>query len=435
MGPKIPRPRGTRDLLPEDLPRVRLLEDTARRVAERAGFGEVRTPLFEDVRLFARTLGEASDVVEKEMFTVPRRGESGGAWAFRPEGTAGAARAYVEAGLAQRAPFQKWWYCGPMFRYERPQKGRERQFVQFGAEVFGSERPEVDAELADLVLTFFEEVGLTGLELRVNTMGDPEDRRAWGDALRAHFAGRLDGRCSDCRSRFERNVFRLLDCKVESCVDANVGAPTLDQHLGAEARAHFEGFLAALAAMGREPVHDPGIVRGLDYYTRTVFEVHDPGLGARSALCGGGRYDRLVEELGGPPTPASGFAVGFTPTEAALEARGLPAAAALEPYRARLRPEVYVVAITDEDRPAALALARELRRADVRVELDLKGRRPKGQFKEASRRGARLAATLGPEERAAGEVVLKDLTTSEEERVPRSGLLDRVRAFLDAPAA
>lgn len=425
-------PRGTRDLLPEDLVLIRHLERTAFRLARSARYSEIRSPLMEETRLFSRSLGETSDVVEKEMFTVPGRGESTSSYTFRPEGTAGAARAYVQGGFPSRAPLQKWFYVGPMFRYERPQKGRERQFSQFGVEAFGSQDPRLDAEVVDLAMRFFEALGFGAeLEVRVNTMGDAADRDRWREALREFFAPSLAERCPDCRARFERNVFRLLDCKVDRCQGLNLGAPTLAGLLAPESAGHHAAFLSAMRALGRQPVEDPKIVRGLDYYTRTIFEIHYPPLGARSALCGGGRYDGLVEEVGGPATPAVGFAIGFTATELALAELGLPPAGQLADLRLDLGAAVYCVAIGDGEREAALALAGELRRAGVAgVELDFRAKSPKAQFKEAGKLGARLVVVVGPEELAAGEVVVRDMQSRSEDRLPREGLVAAVRERL-----
>jgi histidyl-tRNA synthetase len=435
----FPRPRGTRDLLPEDLVLIRHLERVARAAAEAAGCREVRPPLLEDTRLFARSLGDSSDVVEKEMFTVPPRtdgdpaAEQSAGYTFRPEGTAGVARAYLDGGFPQRDPLQRWFYLGPMFRYERPQRGRERQFTQFGVEIFGAAGPAADAEAIGIALRFFTRLGFGDqIEVRVNTMGDPADRAAWRAALRDHFAPQLTERCADCRARFERNVFRLLDCKQEACRRLSRGAPDLASLLGAEARAHHAQLLEALAALGCRAREDRGIVRGLDYYTRTVFEIHYPPLGARSALCGGGRYDGLVAELGGPATPAVGFAIGFTPTELACAELGLPAAADLADLRAALAPQLWIVAITEEDRGRALRLAQTLRDAGWRTALDLRGKSPGAQFKEAGRSGARAAVVLGPDERAAGAVVLKDLMSGGEATVAERELPARL---LELPAA
>ncbi len=421
--------RGTRDLYPEDLVLVRHLERTARNLARSCGFAEIRPPLFEETRLFRRSLGESSDVVDKEMFSVPRRGEAqGDSYTFRPEGTAGVARAYVNGGFAARAPLQKWFYLGPMFRYEKPQKGRERQFNQFGVEAFGSPSPILDAEVVDLAMRFFEALGFGAeLEVRVNTMGDAADRDLWRARLAEYFEPQLEQRCADCRQRFQRNLFRLLDCKQAQCIELNAQAPRLKELLGGASAAHFAGFLEAMRALGRQPVEDAGIVRGLDYYTRTVFEVHYPQLGARSALCGGGRYDGLVEEVGGPPTAAVGFAIGFTATELALAELELPPAAQLADLHAELAPEVFLVAVTDEDRLPLLGLAGHLRAAlGVPVLLDYRDKSFKAQMKEAGKSGARWAVLLGPDERAAGEVVLRDLQSRSEERVAQEDLAGRI---------
>ena len=434
-GNPIRAPRGTRDFLPEDLTLVRLMEKTARDLALAGGFLEIRTPFFEETTLFTRSLGDTSDVVSKEMFTVPRRGESKGpGLTFRPEGTAGAARAYVSQGLSGRAPFQKWFYLGPMFRYERPQKGRERQFTQFGIEVFGTQSPVMDAEIVHLATRFFEELGFgTELEVRVNTMGDPADRDRWRQHLAEFFQHGLAVRCSDCQDRAMRNIFRLLDCKVPACQEANQGAPSLWDVLGDEAKAHHEAVADALRILGREPQLDTSIVRGLDYYTRTVFEVHCPTLGARSALCGGGRYDGLVEEVGGAPTPAVGFAIGFTPTEIAMAELGLPSAEKLTLFEKQARPQVYVVAVTPEDRPHVLRLADSLRRENLgRVDLDYREKSPKAQFKEAGKTGARTCVVLGPDEREAGVAVLRNMDTREESSVSFAELPDAIRQQLQS---
>lgn len=422
-------PRGTRDLLPEDLVLIQHLERTARRLALSSGFAEIRPPLFEETRLFTRSLGETSDVVSKEMFTVPRRGEAEGeSFTFRPEGTASVARAYVNGGYAAKAPLQKWYYLGPMFRYERPQKGRERQFTQFGVEAFGASSSLIDAEVVDLAMRFFEALGFGAeLEVRVNTMGDPSDRDRWRIALQDFFRPQLPDRCSDCQSRFERNVFRLLDCKMPSCVELNRAAPMLATVLGDEAASHHEDFLSAMSALGRTPVADPNIVRGLDYYTRTVFEIHYPPLGSRSALCGGGRYDGLVEEFGGAATPGVGFAVGFTATELALQELGLPREQDINDLRAQLKPTVFVVAVSDSERLPALALAAQLRAAGIApVVLDYRAKSMKSQLKEASKSGAAYTVVLGSDELAAGTAVLRDMAAGEEQTLPQAELAARI---------
>lgn len=426
-------PRGTRDLMPEDLITVRYMENAARELARSYRYSEIRTPLFEETRLFTRSLGETSDVVQKEMFTVPPRGAGSASHTFRPEGTASAARAYVQGGYAKKNPLQKWFYLGPMFRYERPQKGRDRQFTQFGVEAFGSSSPLLDAEVVDLAVSFFERLGFGDeLEVRVNTMGDPADRERWGQALHQHFAGSLDQRCDDCRNRFERNIFRLLDCKVEHCGELNADAPGLAAVMAPESTQHHADFLAALGGIGREPIEDSSIVRGLDYYSRSVFEIHYPPLGARSALCGGGRYDGLVEEVGGPPTCAVGFAIGFSPAELAMKELSLPTAEDTEELRRELGVDIYCVAISADERFATLALAARLRAARLPgVEVDFREKSPKAQFKEATKLGARVVCVCGADELAAGQVVVRDMDNREEQRVALDDVVDYLKNIFD----
>jgi len=399
-------PRGTRDLLPEDLPRVDRIEGTARTLFPLYGYGEIRPPLFEETALFVRSIGEATDVVEKEMFTIARDDAS---YTFRPEGTAGVVRAYLERQLHKDRPMRKFFYVGPMFRYERPQKGRERQFDQIGIEALGSLDPLLDAEAIHLAALFFERLGLEGVEVRVNSMGDGADRDAYRERLRAFVTPRLERYCATCRARAERNVFRVLDCKDGPCRALNAEAPRILGSLSVENRGHFDAVQAALEVVGRRVTVDPGIVRGFDYYTRTVFELHLPSLGARSAVCGGGRYDHLVETLGGPPLGAVGFAIGVTPTLLALEERS---AAPPGP-----EVEVFVACVDEASRTAAFRLVDRLRSLGVACDLDHESRSVKGQMRGANRLGALAVVVLGPEEVARGSARLKLLETGAEEEV------------------
>ncbi len=430
MEPKTYRAvRGMRDLLPEDLPRWRRLEELAARLAHLHGYREIRPPLLEETELFRRSVGEVTDIVEKEMFTIERAEHS---FSLRPEGTAGVVRAYLEAGYAKTAPLQKLWYLGPMFRYERPQKGRERQFTQFGVECLGSIDPRLDAESVALAVRFFEGLGFRtegdgALEVRLNTMGDGEDRARFTDAVRAHVAARLEQYSEDSRRRFERNVLRVLDSKDARDVELNRDAPRLVDFLSEENAEHFAAVQRHLADLGVRALVDTSVVRGLDYYTRTVFEVHYPALGARSALCGGGRYDHLVEQLGGPSVPAVGFAIGFTGTLLAMEALGLGGDEREAP------PQVAVLTADDSMAGEALRVADELRRAGVSAAFDAEGRRLKAQMKQAARQGSPVAVVLGPEEQARGEVQLKDLERGEQSAVPRAELVSRVHALLRRP--
>lgn len=413
-------PRGMRDVLPQDMPAWSSLEAVAGSLARRFGYAEIRPTLVEETDLFVRSVGEVTDIVEKEMFTLTKGDTS---LTLRPEGTAGIVRAYLQAGFARSAPLQKLFTVGPMFRYERPQKGRERMFTQFDCEALGSLDPRLDAEIVHLAASFFAELGMTGLEVRLNSMGDGADRDRYREAVRAFVAPSLPERCDLCRSRFERNVLRVLDCKNPRCVELNAGAPHLIDFLEAGNREHFDEVCARLEDVGLAIAVDPGIVRGLDYYTRTVFEVHYPALGARSALCGGGRYDHLVRDLGGPDLGAVGFAVGFTGTLLVLEELGLAGDLRLPVA------EVYVAAADDAARAEVFRVASRLRGAGFGAVFDSEGRSLKAQLKAASAAAHPLCVVLGGDELARGVVQLKDMGAKTQREVPAGELVAAVGAW------
>ena len=408
-----------RDVLPENMPVWQRLEGTARHLARLFGFSEVRPPLMEETSLFTRAVGEVTDIVEKEMFTLQKGKTS---LTLRPEGTAGVVRAYIQAGYAKRDPLQRMYYCGQMFRYERPQKGRERMFTQFGVECIGSSDPRLDAEVMDLAARFFEELGLTGLEVRMNSMGDGEDRDRYRDAVTEFLRPKLELLCELCQKRFEKNVLRVLDCKNPACGELGAGAPVLIDYLGEENRKHFEDVQSALRDLGREPCVDTGIVRGLDYYTRTVFEIHAPQIGARSALCGGGRYDHLVRDLGGPDVPAVGFAIGFSGTLILLEQLGL-----LEGMRAESA-EVYVIGFSGDQKAEVLKVAADLRRGGISAIYDVDERSFKAQMKAAGKGGHKFAVIIGEDEIERGVVQLKDLEAKSQVEVARDGLVTAIQS-------
>ena len=430
MAAKYQAPRGTRDILPEEVGQWRFLEETARSVFSRAGYGEIRVPIFEDTDLFVRSTGADTDIVEKEMYTFAR--EDGDSITLRPEGTPSIARAYVEHRLYQKQRFRKFFYIGPMFRYERPQAGRARQFHQVGIEAFGSESPLLDVETIDLAAQYFDAIGLTGYEIRINSIGCSDCRAEFRQLLRDRLGSRRSELCENCNRRFDRNIFRILDCKEERCRGIIVTLPLVTEHLCAGCGEHWREVLAGLRALSRPYVHDVHLVRGLDYYTRTVYEFVHPGLGARSAVCGGGRYDDLIGELGGPDVGGIGFAVGLEPTIAALgESKRsetqraqapVPKLAAGEPV------SVYLVATGEEVRPVVLQMAQKLRLAGITADLDFEGRSLKAQMRGANRMGARYALIMGEDELAKGSVTVRDMETSEQEEVAREGLLDRLRA-------
>ncbi len=414
-------PRGMRDILPEDVAVWKHLEATAGRLAGLRGFQEIRPTLLEETALFTRSVGEVTDIVEKEMFTL-ERGDS--SYTLRPEGTAGIVRAYLQAGYAKRAPVQRFFHVGPMFRYERPQKGRERMFTQFDVEAIGSLDPRVDAEVIRLATAFFEALGLEGLEVRLNSMGDGADRDRYREAVRAFLAPRIAEHCELCQSRFQRNVLRVLDCKNPSCRALHDGAPSILEHLTAENAAHFDAVRGHLADLGLKTIPDAGLVRGLDYYTRTVFEVHAPALGARSAICGGGRYDHLVRDLGGPDLPAVGFAIGFSGTLIALEELGLLSAIPQESA------SCYVAAAGEGLEREVFRLAEELRSAGVSAVYDVEAKALKAQMKLAGKGGHRFALVVGPEELERGSVQLKDLDAQAQQEIARDEVVRDVAARL-----
>jgi len=400
------RPEGTQDLLPDDLPAWRRLESVAREAFQRYGYQEVRPPLFEHTALFQKSTGEATDIVEKEMFTVPPRGE-GESYTFRPEFTPGVIRLLLENQLLKQKGFWKVWYWGPAFRYERPQKGRYRQFHQFGVEAVGSHDPLLDVETIALFADILKGAGVAEYSVRINSMGDAKCRGPYRDALRAFIQPNLASYCENCRRRFERNVFRVLDCKVPADRARNEKAPAMIDHLCAECGDHFAAVQRGLTEAGPAFEVDKRIVRGLDYYTRTVYEFSSPRLGAQDALGGGGRYDTLVGQMGGPDVGAVGFSAGCERVILAMEAAGVivssPAAT-----------DFFAVAADDAARLEVFRAARALRAAGLSGDLDYEGRSVKAQMRSANKSGARYAVLIGAEERAQGRVRLKKMEGGEE---------------------
>lgn len=390
--------KGMNDLLPGDLARWHHLEARARERFSRYGYGEVRTPVVEETRLFARAIGEVTDVVGKEMYTfTDRKGKK--QLSLRPEGTAGVVRAYVQHAVHASEPVTRWWYLGPMYRYERVQAGRYRQFYQLGAEALGSGDPSLDAELIALLDGFFrDDLGLDGIELLVNNLGDLDDRRAYRGTLVAYLEAHARDLCEDCRRRTEQNPLRALDCKVPTCQPILDAAPALDAHLGDAARAHFDEVLQLLDALGVPWRRQPRLVRGFDYYNRTCFEFVSGALGAQNTVCGGGRYDGLVEELGGPRTPAVGFAAGV---------ERLTQLMAEPPEDGGRR--ICVIPVGREAFAPCLRQIESLRRAGWTVDFDPRRGSVRSQMRRADKSGARVALVIGEAEIEAGRVPVKDL--------------------------
>src|SRR5512140_2206943 len=409
---KFQAPRGTRDILSPEVERWQSLESTVRSVMARFGYAEIRTPVFESTELFTRGIGEATDIVQKEMYTfLDRKGRS---LALRPEGTAPVARAFIEHNLGARKTPYRAYYIGPIFRYERPQAGRYRQHHQVGAELLGAPGPEADFEAIDLFVRLLTEVGLSDVRIKLNSVGDENSRPAYREILKEALRPRLSELCPDCQRRFDMNVLRVFDCKVPADQAIVASLPAMVDHLDPASREHHDALKRLLAAAEIAYEEDPRLVRGLDYYTRTVFEGHHPKLGAQSAVGGGGRYDTLIEECGGAPTPAVGFSSGIERLLLSLEAEGKAGGG-------EVRPDLMVIAAGDRARPEALVLAARLR-ARFAVEVDLLGRSVSSQMKLADRSGARFAVVLGDDELDGGFVTLKDMSTGEQARVARNDL-------------
>lgn len=410
-------PRGTKDILPDGVERWRYVEGKIRDICERFGYREIRTPLFEHTELFQRGIGDTTDVVEKEMYTFLDRG--GRSITLRPENTAAAVRAYLEHKLYAEDALTKLFYIGSMFRFDRPQKGRFREFHQFGVEALGEASPAVDAEIILLAVRFLESLGLKELSLSINSVGDPACRPVYRQKLKDFFKEKLDGLCDDCRSRYDRNPMRILDCKNERCHELSVGAPEITDCLCDECAAHFEKVKSYLTAAGVAFTCDPRLVRGLDYYTKTAFEIKYEPLGAQSAVAGGGRYDGLVEEIGGNPTPAVGFAVGLERVMLAMEMQNLFP-------EMEEGTDAFVVAMGDEAKDEAFCLLAELRDAGLSARMDYAGRSMKSQMKQADKANARYALILGEDELAKGVVTVRDMESSGQEQVAREDIVNKL---------
>lgn len=402
----IRKVKGVKDILPDEIPRWHLVESVARRLAETYRFQEIRLPLLEMTELFARSIGGATDIVEKEMYTFPDR--DGTSLSLRPEATAGAVRAYIEHQLGASPVVQKFYYLGPMFRHERPQAGRLRQFHQFGVEVFGCAEPQADVEVIALLWQFFSTLGLSDLTLELNSLGEATDRQAYTARLREFLVRCTNHLCDHCRRRTTVNPLRVLDCKVSQCRAATEDAPKLADHLGPRARAHFDAVCEGLSALGIPFTINPRLVRGLDYYTLTTFEVTCHRLGAQNAVGAGGRYDGLVESLGGPTTPAVGFAVGLERTVLALPASALPPRA----------PLVYVASFGSRGLSAGRHLLYELRSLGVQSDTDYRAVSLKTHLKQAHRLGACLTVIVGDDEIAKGSVLVRDMKTKDQTEIP-----------------
>jgi len=423
MKVKYRRPRGTMDYLPDYLDRWSYIEEIWRTLTRTYGFREIRTPVFELTDLFVRGAGETSDIVSKEMYTFTDRG--GRSISLRPEGTAAVARAYLENHLYTGPQPTKLFYVMPMFRYERPQAGRYRQHTQYGVEVIGSADPWTDAEVIHLTTVFYERLGIQEIEVHLNSVGDKQCRSHYNEILLNYLRSISEHLCTDCRNRMERNPLRVLDCKQQGCQSYLVQAPKMVDHLCLPCEEHFSKVRRYLEQFGITYIINPRLVRGLDYYTRTAFEVISKRLGAQDAIAGGGRYDRLLEVLGGNPTPAIGFGAGMERLIYALERHGIEV-----PQRQHLA--VFVISVGEAARQEAEQIVTRLRAAGIASDLDhIASTKLKNQLTKAIRLGARYAAIIGDDELAQDTVVLRDLADASQESLARGSLVEVLRQRLD----
>ncbi|MFO7783092.1 MAG: histidine--tRNA ligase [Thermodesulfobacteriota bacterium] len=407
--------KGFKDILPSEVEPWQRLEAAAREIFAAFNFSEIKPPAMEWTELFSRSIGQDTDIVSKEMYTI--HDSKGRGMTLRPEATASITRAYIQNRLYQENPVQKLFVTGPMFRHENPQKGRFRQFHQIDAEIFGDPGPLSDADLIVMLLHLFESLSISGLTLHLNSLGCPVCRTGFRSALRDYLEHRSQGLCADCTRRAGTNPLRVFDCKVEGCRDLVEGAPSVLDYLCGDCRGHFDRLQGLLAEAGVSYVVNPRLVRGLDYYTRTAFEVQTERLGAQNAVAGGGRYDGLIKELGGPDHPAIGFAVGVERLIALMHDNRAPE---------EQTPALFVAALGEEASRRAFAWVTGLRKAGLRVEMDYASRSLKSQMKRADRIGARRVLIVGEDELASGRGLLRDMETKAQEEIPLEGLIERL---------
>lgn len=418
-------PRGTQDILPGEVEKWQIIEKKARELCERYQYKEIRTPIFEQTDLFSRSVGDTTDIVQKEMYTFKDRGDR--SLTLRPEGTAAVVRSFVEQKMyGQPNQPVKLYYMGPMFRYERPQAGRYRQFVQFGVEALGSADPAIDAEVIALAMNLYWDLGLKDLKLVINSLGDKESRNAHREALIRHFKPHIGEFCSDCQSRLEKNPMRILDCKKDREHELMKSAPSILDYLNEESRNYFEKVKMYLTDLDISFEVDSNLVRGLDYYNHTAFEIMSDaeGFGAITTLCGGGRYNGLVEEVGGPETPGIGFALSFERFIAALEAENIKLVKEQEI-------DCYIVALGEKAQDYSVRLLYQLRKQGFSAERDYLNRKIKAQFKAADRLNAKYVAVLGEDELQANKINVKKMETGEQTEIALDQFIEKFKGLME----
>ena len=413
---KIQRIRGVKDILPNEIWKWQYIESVAHKIFPRYGFNEIRLPIFEDTRLFSRSIGDTTDIVEKEMYTFEDRG--GDSITLRPEGTASVVRAYIENKMYNPPSVLKMFYMGPMFRYERPQAGRLRQFNQVGVEAMGSPGPIVDVEIMTMVMEFLKELGLADIKLEINSLGSQECRPQYRELLKTEIEKHIDQLCDNCTARYQRNPLRVLDCKAKECGNVAEGLPKLIDHLDPASAEHFAEVRSLLDSIGTPYSVNPKLVRGLDYYNRTAFEVTSQNLGSQNAICGGGRYDTLVEELEGPSTPCFGFALGLERLVSLIPFN--------ESSDLQKHPDVYIVCLGEEAKSMAFEIAHQLRAKGLSVERDYEIASMKSQMRKANKFQSRFTLIIGENEIRSGKLILKNMDSGEQKECTTEELVSEI---------
>lgn len=413
-------PKGTKDVLPGESGKWQYIERVIRDICARFGYSEIRTPVFEHTELFLRGVGGTTDIVQKEMYTFLDKGNR--SITLRPENTAGVVRSFIENNLyAEAQPTKVYYLSAPIFRYERPQAGRLREHHQFGIEAFGAQEPSIDAEVISVALSVFKTLGITGLELNINSIGCRECRPKYNEDLRVYLKSNEEKLCDNCRERMQTNPLRALDCKEERCAEIVKGAPVMLNYLCDECRQHFERLKKRLEATGITYSINPFIVRGLDYYTKTVFEITAKDIGAKSTVCGGGRYDGLVEEIGGPPTPGIGFGMGIERLLLTLDSLGIE-------LPGQPGCDAYVCTVGEKAGIKGFSITSDLRNAGVKAECDHMGRSLKAQLKYANKTSAAWVIIIGDDEMEKQAAIVRNMADSKESTVPFGELNDFIKA-------
>ncbi|ABN52564.1 MAG TPA: histidine--tRNA ligase [Hungateiclostridium thermocellum] len=411
-------PKGTKDILPSEVYKWHYIEKEIAKLCHDFGYKEIRIPVFEHTELFQRGVGDTTDIVQKEMYTFLDKGQR--SITLRPEGTAGVVRSYIENGMASLPQPVKLYYNITAYRYENVQKGRYREFHQFGVEAFGAPGPSIDVEIISMVKLFFDRLGIKEISLNINSIGCPVCRAEYNKKLMDYLRPNLSKLCATCNTRFERNPLRIIDCKEESCKKITANAPALVENLCDDCKNHFEGLKAGLENLGIDYKIDKNIVRGLDYYTKTVFEFVSDNIGAQGTVCGGGRYDGLVEACGGKPTPGIGFAMGLERLLMVMENQGIK-------FPESKKPDIFIAAIGDKANSYAEKMVYELRKEGLSAEKDLMGKSLKAQMKYADKLGAKYSIALGDDEIESGKAVLKNMETGEQKEISLDTLISRLK--------